>query len=140
MRRRHLVLLLGVGTVLLSPLFGCGRGDGIERVAISGSVTFQDEPVVDGQIRFIAQPGTKAPALIERISDGRYATTSSGGVPVGRYRVMIRSWDPNSPLPKGPDDPPRPQLLPAKYNSQSMLELVVESGQGPLTQDYELTP
>ena len=105
-----------------------------------GPAVVQGQPVEDGQIRFNAKQGTSAPAVIEAISDGHYATTNSGGVPVGQYRVEIRAFDPNTPFPKTPEDPPRKQLLPAKYNTQSELELVVEAGQEEITQDFELTP
>jgi|TARA_B100000809_G_scaffold245514_1_gene272557 hypothetical protein len=58
---------------------------------------------------------------------------------VGEYRVEIRSYDPNTPLPKSMDDPPRKQLLPAKHNTQSELEFAVEAGQDEITQDFDLT-
>jgi hypothetical protein len=119
-------------------LAGCSDDDPYERIPVSGSVMFQGQPVQDGQIRFNAQPGTTAPAVIETITDGHYATTNSGGVPVGQYRVEIRSYDPNTPLPKTPKDPQRKQLLPAKYNVQSVLEFAVEAGQDEITQDFDL--
>ena len=53
--------------------------------------------------------------------------------------MEIRSYDPNTPLPKSMDDPPRKQLLPAKYNTQSELEFAVEAGQDEITQDFDLT-
>ena len=121
-------------------LVGCSSGDPYDRVPVSGSVTFQGQPVVDGQIRFGPQRGTKSPVVIEPIRDGRYATTTSGGVPEGRYHVEIRAYDPNAPVPKTMSDPPRRQLLPAKWNARSKLELVVESGQGEITRDFDLAP
>ena len=120
-------------------LAGCSSDDPYERVSVSGSVTFQGQPVEDGQIRFSAKMGTTAPVVIEQISDGRYATTNSGGVPVGQYRVEIRAYDPNTSFPKTPEDPPRKQLLPAKYNVQSELDFVVESGQDEIARDFDLT-
>lgn len=123
-------------------IFGCtsGSDDRYERVPASGSVMFKGEPVVDGQIRFVPQQGTKAPVVIEAIRDGEYATENSGGIPVGRYRIEIRAYDPSVPVPKTPDDRPRPQLLPAKWNKQSKLDLVVESGQEDIARDFDLTP
>ena len=69
----------------------------------------------------------------------RSIPTKSGGVPAGQYRVEIRSYDPNTPFPETPEDPPRKQLLPAKYNTQSELEFAVEAGQEEITKDFELT-
>ena len=77
--------------------------------------------------------------MIEQITDGHYATTDSGGVPVGQYRVEIRAYDLNTPFPKTPEDPPRKQLLPAKYNTQSELDFVVELGQEEIVRDFDLT-
>ena len=125
--------------IILSMVLGCGHG-GLERVDVSGEVTFGGQPVRDGQIRFLPKPGTNAPVTIEPITEGRYSTATSSGVPVGSYRVEIRAYDPSVPAPSGPGMPPRRQLLPTKYNTQSTLEMVVESGQGPLNQDFELTP
>ena len=94
---------------------------------------------MDGQVRFSPQKGTKAPVVIEAISDGRYATEKSGGVPVGSYRIEILAFDPSTRGPRNAEDPPRPQLLPAKWNSQSELELVVEAGKDKIARDFELT-
>jgi hypothetical protein len=139
-RRMRLAIAVGVATVLLPLSAGCGKRDGLERIPVSGAVTFQGQPVTDGQIRFVPKPGTMAPLSIETISDGQYDTSRSGGVPVGTYRVEIRSFDPKTPAPTGPGQPQRTQLLPTKYNSGSTLELVVKSGQSSLKQDYKLNP
>ncbi len=119
-------------------MLGCG-GDGIERVPLSGKVTFQGQPIEDGQIRFVPKAGVAAPLVVESIQNGRYETLSSGGVPVGSFRVEITAWNPDQPAPQGPGMPPRRQLLPAQYNIRSTLDITIESGQEETTQDYELT-
>jgi len=129
-------MLLLAAMLVVSTLVGCG--DGIERVNMSGKVTYAGQPVETGQIRFIPAPGTEAPLTVEQINGGRYDTSISGGVPVGKYQVAIRSYHPDDPAPTGPDKPQRRQLLPAKYNSQSKLEVTVESGQKQLERDFEL--
>jgi hypothetical protein len=139
-RRMRLIIVVGVASILLPLSAGCGSRDGLERIPVAGDVTFQGQPVADGQIRFVPKPGTMTPLSIETISDGRYDTSRSGGVPVGTYRVEIRSFDPKTPAPTGPGQPQRTQLLPARYNSGSTLELVVKSSQGSLKQDYKLNP
>ena len=98
--------------LLAVALLGCNSGseDRYERVPASGSVTFEGQRVVDGQIRFAPQPGTKVPVVIEAIRDGQYTTEKSGGIPVGGYRVEIRAYDPNVPQPRTPEDRPRQQL------------------------------
>ena len=130
---------LSLGCLLLiMTLAGCPSGGKFERIRVSGEVTFRGEPVVKGQIRFTPKPGTSTPPVIEPISDGRYATTTSGGVPVGKYRVEIRAFDPNAPPPKTISDPPPRQLLPKQYNVNSQREVELKSGDGKKELDFHL--
>lgn len=49
---------------------GCGK-DGPERAVVSGTVTYQGEPVKEGVIRLVPTPGTNAPvtaALIREVA------------------------------------------------------------------------
>jgi len=131
---------LALGLALVAPLSGCGSNSGLERVSVSGAVTYRGEPVQEGRIRFVPRAGTIAPMTIEAVRDGRYSTETSGGVPVGSFRVEILSYDPNEPAPAGPGAPPRKQFLPAKYNVQSTLELETESGQSEIVRDFILAP
>jgi len=130
------------GAAFMSALLlaGCGPGDGIQRVPATGEVTYGGQPVLEGQIRFIPQAGTTGPVTVEKVVEGRYETETSGGVPVGTHRVEIRAYDPKVPPPQGPGMPPRPQLLPAKYNAQSVLELTVDSDESRLAHDFHLEP
>lgn len=136
---RYFVVLAGIGTALLPALAGCKRGDGLERIPLSGAVTFMGQSVVDGQIRLVPKPGTAAPLTIVTIADGRYDTSTLGGAPVGQYRVEVRSFDPKTPAPIAPGQPQRTQLLPAQFNSQSTLELEVKSGETNTTKDFNLS-
>ena len=129
---------IAVAGLLLFLLPGCSSGDGFERIGVSGKVTYQGQPVVKGQIRFVPQPGTKAPVVIEAIRDGHYATKTSGGVPVGTYRVEIRAFDPNAPPQKTPQDLPPRQLLPEEHNTKSRVIVVLESGDTDLERDFDL--
>ena len=123
---------------MLTVLFGCG-GSGLERVPVSGKVTFNGQPVPDGQIRFVPLEGTAGPASIEVIRNGVYAFDAKGGVPAGSHRVEIRSYDPNTPQPTAPGMRPRKQLIPVKYNTQSELEITLEKGQGSVTKNFDLS-
>ena len=93
----HLLLLL-----LSAVPLAAGCGGGIERVKMSGKVTYMDQPVVDGMIRFVPKAGTEMPLTIEPIRAGQYDTSTSGGVPVGTYRVEIFAYHPDDPIPTGP--------------------------------------
>lgn len=138
-KRSWIVVLIGIVS-LLPVLNGCWKGDGVERIPLSGTVSFKGQAVADGQLRLIPKTGTVAPMTILTIVNGRYDTSSVGGAPVGRHRVEIRSFDPNTPSPTGPGQPQRTQFLPDKYNKRSTLELEVKSGQSQIEQNYDLTP
>lgn len=49
---------------------GCGSNDDIDRVVVSGRVTYRDEPVADGTIRFVPTYGLKLPISCGAISSG----------------------------------------------------------------------
>ncbi len=131
-------MMLLLATILTTAtLVGCG--DGIERVQVSGKVTYAGQPVEVGQIRFIPAPGTEMPLTIERIKNGSYETSTSGGVPVGTYQVAIRAYHPDDPVPSGPGQPARRQLLPAKYSTRSELKATLEPGEKQKELDFILT-
>ena len=126
--------------VLLAVLAGCGPRDELQRVLVSGDVTYDGQPVAIGQIRFVPLPGTNGPTSVERVLEGKYTTSSTGGVPVGKHRVEITAHDPEEydNRPMGPGVQPIRQLLPEKYNRQSELEATVESGKRKTNLDFNL--
>jgi hypothetical protein len=132
------VKLSVVGVVCLTFIAGCGRGDGFTRVKVRGEIQHKGEPVMDGQIRFYPEIGTRSPVTIELVMGGKYKCNRKGGLPIGTHRVVILSFDPDSPIPKGPQDPPRPQWLPPKYNDRSELTMTVEKQRGWATRDFDL--
>jgi hypothetical protein len=133
---------------LAAVIGGCGR-DGPERVAVSGKVTFCGEPVKTGEIRFSPTKGTEGPTEGAVIIDGQYLANGKGGVPVGTYTVNIVAWNGRAPtrdmpLPDAPSgrqdkESSRKQLLPAQYNTQSQLEITIQSGSKNVVQDFALT-
>jgi hypothetical protein len=121
---------------------GCGGDAGPRRAVVSGAVTYQGRPVDEGEIRFTPIKDTVGPVTLARIANGRYDAAAKDGVPVGTHQVQILAYlaDPNArPEAKGtPGERPRKQYLPAKYNTQSTLECVVETGQGEIRKDFQL--
>lgn len=132
------VLALVVATSIV--LTGCLRGtDGVDRVVVRGTVTYNGKPVKDGNIRFVPQHGAKAPVSGGSIVNGQYEIGMRGGVPVGKHHVEITSF---RKLPKRYADAPegmvpKEQLLPKKYNTETELEQEIISGQS-LTLDFPL--
>jgi hypothetical protein len=117
---------------------GCGRGDGLTRVVVSGSVSLDGTPVEDGQIRYVPVEATAGPVTIAPIQQGKYVCDARGGVPVGKHKVEILVWDPKVQQPKGPGGDPRPQWAPPKYNKNSELTADIAEGDGTLTKDFKL--
>lgn len=115
---------------------GCD-GDGIERVELSGKVSYRGQPVEEGYITLTPlgegiQSGAK-------IIQGAYRAVDRGAIPVGRYKVQI-SWlkEDKSQQEPGFTIPTMVNLIPLKYNQESKLKLEVPSGAGSMTQDYIL--
>ena len=138
-------LVLGL---LAAVVIGCGKGDGLQRVVLSGDVTYLGRPVTEGSIVFVPSDGTSGPSLAVNVVDGRYRADSLGGVPVGNYRVEILAYRKNAdgrqhvgPAPqlgsRDHADAPQ-QYLPVKYNVKSQLKTTVESGSGSLSKDFAL--
>jgi hypothetical protein len=126
---------------------GCGRG-GPERALVCGKITYRGEPVTKGEIRFIPIQGTETPMWAANVVDGQYEAYGKGGVPVGTHRIEVFGWRPKlqkaqttTGLPLGltTGKHPREQYLPAKYNSQSQLEITIAPGSGKIIRDFALT-
>jgi hypothetical protein len=107
---------------------GCGSGvraiDG--SVPVSGTVTFNGQPLEQGMVRFAPEGGGKTQPATGQIKNGKFTmqtTASSPGVVAGKYKVSIISNKPFSPPALKPGTPPDPKakfepesLIPKKYN------------------------
>ena len=79
---------------------GCGGGDDLARVAISGSVTISGEPVPNGVVRFAPVEGTNGPMASSMITDGRYQVPRDQGPVAGNYEARVHAYDdPNTATP-----------------------------------------
>jgi hypothetical protein len=129
--------------VILSVVFlpACARDD---RVAVSGKVTLDGQPVETGSISFVPIEGTQSPTAGAEIIDGEYEIPQAGGPKLGVFRVEIRSQrKTGKKIPAG--SPAQPgtmvdetvEAIPRQYNKQSKLRAELKPGSNPL--DYELT-
>ena len=123
--------------LLLAGLAGCGSSSGIEKVVVGGNVTFEEELVGNGEIRFYPTEGTRGPVSGGPIKDGRYITQGRGGVPVGTHLVDIRAFRPDPRYKGHPEGGPVTQYLPEKYNANTTL--VVTVSQQESTHDFALS-
>lgn len=123
---------------------GCSsESDGLAREAISGTVTFDGQPLERGSITFLpeGQLPTQGGAPI---MDGKYSIAQNEGLVAGKYHVAItaplgegeKSKDTVSNAPGMPPKPPK-DLIPAQYNTKSTLVADVEAGKAN-TFDFNL--
>jgi hypothetical protein len=107
---------------------GCGADNPLGRLAISGSVTLDGEPLPSGTIAFAPQDpaGVSSGGMI---SEGAYAIVAERGLPPGTYDVRIFSPDSDDTAPAGPPGPLGPpaveERLPARYNTETELSITV---------------
>src|SRR5215218_5444766 len=110
--------------VLVSAL-GCGGGSA---GTVSGTVTLGGEPLKEGTVRFVPADG-QGQTTTAAVKDGKF----SAAVPAGEVRVEFsapkvigtrKMYDtPDSPVVNE-----TAELVPARYNVQSTLKIVVKGG------------
>ena len=119
---------------------GCGGADDdLPRAAVSGTVTFEGQPLAQGRIQFEpSSPDAKVTAGAE-ITDGRFAIPRDQGPTPGDYRVMVTSAvvrksgadvaPGDEPAKRGGPMLPAPavELIPKEYNAQTKLTAKVEA-------------
>lgn len=131
-------LFAGLTTLALA---GCGASQGGN--IVSGQVTFDGQPLANGQIVFEPQgPGKMS---IAQINNGSYRLPASFGLQAGKYVVRITSLRPTGqkvkPASYSQDQTPADvyeQFLPAKYNQSSELTINVDPSSG-LKHDFALS-
>lgn len=144
------VLVWLLASVVVMGVVGCGES-GPERIGMSGIVTYNGEPIEDGEISFQPVEGTQAPPTSTTIVDGKYQLPEKWALVPGTYQVAVRSYrasyDNDAKLPGSTlDRPPasggievKEQLLPDKFNAKSTIEKVtVKSGQAPAEKNFDL--
>ena len=141
-RTNHVTFYLAVAVLVIT---ACGKGR-LERVPVSGTVSYDGQPVAQGTIRFAPLSGQKVPLSAAQIKDGKYTADSKGGVAVGEYRVEIDAYhkgkptNPSRPLPPGVERGSTGwvQYIPPKYGTESELTFTVESGVADIAKDFDL--
>lgn len=91
-RRFKYSMLFIIGWGLMVAAGGCGKS-GPETYDVSGTVTYNGQPVPVGQILFqpdISQ-GNKGPGCVVRIKEGRYDTSENGKGHIGGPHILVIS-------------------------------------------------
>jgi hypothetical protein len=123
--RASRAIWLPVAAALLA---GCGRG-GPEIAYVTGRVTMDGKPLANASVIFIPENGRPAGAATD--ADGNYvlnfAQGRRGAIP-GKNAIRITTQ--RDPTPGEGDEaiPGSKETVPAKYNTNSTLEFVVEPG------------
>jgi hypothetical protein len=132
--------------LLTALLAGCGGNAGPERTVVSGTVTFDGKPLLEGAIRLVPLPNCPAPTTVTRIVDGKYSFDKLGGAPVGTHRIQFEAYRKINVAPRAGIAAPRPmaeggleQYIPEKYNARTQLEITISPGSGQITKDFQLT-
>lgn len=127
--------------LLLSLTGGCKEG--IPRSEVYGTATLDGKPIPSGQIKFIPVDGPVWSATIE---EGRYSTKGTKGVPSGEIRIEIRAFRTpasfggrnNRVIADVADDLPLEQYLPAKFNTESELNMIIQPGINRMEENFAL--
>jgi hypothetical protein len=120
-----MLFLLGLGPLLL---VGCSNDP---RLAVSGTVRFNGQPLDQGRIEF-HPPGAKGNQSGAPIQDGRYRIPQANGLAPGTYEVKIFSYDTKGAKVAG-DMPGEPgkgfkERIARKYNLATELRADVKPG------------
>lgn len=85
-RRRSTALVL---IALVFGSAGCGGDSGPKRMAVTGTVTLDDSPLIAGQIRLIPKEPLTGSGVMAEIAGGIFVFTEQSGPIVGEHRVEI---------------------------------------------------
>jgi hypothetical protein len=130
---RCLARFVGISGLALSiACAGCGGGDELPRQAVSGTVTLDGQPLTQGIIQFRPSSAQEPVPAGAEIKDGTFRIPRDEGPTPGNYRVFINSSGEKKPLTTAETSGEKlpgiaPDLIPAKYNSASILTAKVEA-------------
>ncbi len=123
----------------------CADNDAGKSV-VSGTVTYQEKPIEQGQIRFIPSPGSNLPMAAALIVDGKYQLDRNGGVPHGTYKVSIEAYRVPAKYAHlvKPDKPtgveiPHEQYLPKMFNRATVLKITIDADSSSVGKDFNLS-
>lgn len=134
---RHGWVAAGFACLLLLQV-GCGGG-GVERSAVSGSVTLDGNPIEEGMILF--SPLGEGPSAGGDIKNGQYLIEADRGPSPGSYRVEIRAYRGTGrtthDAARGTTEEIKVPIIPARYHSNSELKVEI-TPEATNQHDFEL--
>ncbi|QDV67504.1 hypothetical protein Poly24_12040 [Rosistilla carotiformis] len=133
------IVATGLLAMLILATFGCGPSGLPPLGTVHGTVTIDGQPVEGASIEFIPENGR--PSVGETDTSGNYNmmfTYDADGALVGKHTVRITTAREGVVSEgDGPSIEARPELLPAKYNEASELQVDVAAGDNTFDFDLE---
>ncbi|MFG0262992.1 MAG: hypothetical protein ACF788_11425 [Novipirellula sp. JB048] len=112
----------------LSLSVGCGGGSDLDLHPVTGTVTFDGEPIPEGRVQFRALEGDQR-SFAGKIENGAYSVETFTGpmrVEVRASRLIPGKFDETSN--PGEKTPVGEMYIPEKYNSRSELSADIPAG------------
>lgn len=109
---------------------------------VSGQVTLDGQPIGPGVVTFAPVEGMSNPAVGAIDGDGNYLlmTKHERGLNVGTYKVAIKVYEPEEPVPAGQRSTQTPEpLVPKKYLRTETSGITKDVANGTQTIDLALT-
>lgn len=140
-RHPQLWRLAALGTLSAS-LIGCGKGDGLDLVNVSGRVTLDGQPLSEARVEFQPQIEKGSPSYARTDSQGAFYlkfNADRDGALAATHIVRISTF-------ATPDDDTDgkvffiPEKVPRKYNADSVIKVEVKSGVDPFQFDLISEP
>ncbi len=120
---------------------GCGS-DGPQKFAISGQVSYDGQPVNNGNIGFVPTEASTDKAVGADVVDGRYEIPRYEGPHQGTYKVVIYAERPSGRKLQADEGSSERidelvQYIPEIYNSRSTLTVEISGDRDDLNFDLE---
>lgn len=134
----HCWITLGVCLLVA----GCGSAG--DPCSVSGEVSFDGQPVVEGDLRFFPVDGTPGRGAGAKIQQGKYEIPADSGLMAGSYRVSITAFRATGrQIPNPEQMPGEPATvdevlpyIPETYNTRTTLKVRLTAGEN--RQDFPL--
>ena len=132
----HKLFRMAVALVVIT-VSSCSQGD-VELATVQGRVTLDGAPLPHAAVIFAPVGGKGGPAYAVTDDQGRYElqyTHDREGAVVGECLVRVKTGIQS--IEDEEHGRPRPERVPAKYNTQSTLTVNVQPGGGPYNFDLQ---
>ncbi len=92
--QRTIIVSIFLGLAPL--LIGCGKGKGVERLPLHGTVTLANGERPSGSISFLPAKGQSGPSATAKLANGSYQFDRSNGPAAGPHTVKVKRIVPRS--------------------------------------------